>query len=189
MPTESVRVIVFASSWFGESVLFVGQVIALAVIAVILGVAAFVFLLLVMRGVNQVMRQALEVARETVHEQRGTGVPALFTLLGSASAPLAGLFLEPVVSAFLAVAVAAVTFISATLAEDNRRSRAARRVGIAGCVLPFLVFTIASAAAGNFSHLTTEEQVLVVGGLTLGWVGVFWALVALRENPETELAQ
>jgi hypothetical protein len=189
MTTESTQVIVFATSWFGESVLFVGQVIALAVVAVILGVAAFVFLLLVMRMVNQMMRQALEAARETVYEQRGTGVPALFTLIGSTSAPLAGLLLAPVVSAFLAVAVAVVTFISATLAEDSRRSRAARRVGIAGCVLPFLVFTVASVAAGNFSHLTAEEQVLVVGGLALGWVGVLWALIALRDKPQAQLAQ
>jgi hypothetical protein len=181
--------IVLASSWLGEALLFVGQAILLLVGAAVMGVAAFAFLLLLLEKVNEKLEKALEAVRETVRKERGTGVPALFTLIGAASAPLAGLFLEPTLSASLAVVVAALTFVSATVAEDERRSRAARAIAIAGCILPFLVFTAAVAAAGNFSDLSIEEQVLVVGSLALGWVGVLWALLALRDGAQPEPAQ
>jgi hypothetical protein len=176
-----------ASSWFGTAVELILQVIALVLITGIVALFAFVLLLLIMQAINKFMRQALEAARETAKEQRGTGVPALFTLIGAASAPLAGLFVSPAIGAFLAVAIAAVTFISATLAESGK-SRAARWIGIVGCILPFLVFTLAALATDNFSGLPIEEKVLVVGALALGWVGVLSALVALRERGQPQPA-
>ncbi|HWM56018.1 MAG TPA: hypothetical protein VNO20_11585 [Solirubrobacterales bacterium] len=175
---------ILASSWFGDIVSIAWHVVALVVIVAGLGLAGYVVLALLLWAATKVAHQALQATREAVYRERGTGVPALFTLIGAAGAAATQVVTTSEIAALLAILVAAVTFTCACLAESGK-DRGARALGIAGSVLPYLAFTVACFASGRFTNLTMEEQVLVVGGLAVGWLGVLAAIVRHIGQPES----
>jgi hypothetical protein len=142
-----------------------------------LAAAAFIVCVMVFWLTGRITQRALQEIREVIHRERATGVPALFTLIGAAGAAATQVVVGTLAGAGLAIGVAVITFASATLAEDGS-GRLARGLGIAGCVLPFLVFTVACFASGKYGDLGPADQAIVIGCLLVGWLGVLWALVA-----------
>lgn len=138
-------------------------------------------------AVNEAVQKAVKKTRETIYKERKTGVPALFTFIGAGGAAATNVVVSPPVGAFVAIALAAIAFVSTSLADDCRQNKLAFKVAIAGCILPVLAFTIAALVSGGFADAGLEKKALVVGALLLVWVGVGLAVVLLRDRSLPEL--
>ena len=118
-----------------------------------------------------------------VREQRGTGVPALATLIGGMGAALSGVFLSRWGGCAVAFAFALATFAFETLAQDSAaKASIARWIFAFGAILPFGVIVVVSIVTGGFGDVDLEMMFLGIGGTAIGVLGLTVGLVDFWEK-------
>lgn len=170
----------FGLSWLVSAIVLVGLALAAA--------GGFIW---VGQRISESAGEALARIEGVVQEQRGTGVPALATLVAGVGAALSGAFLSKWAGCGVAVLLAVATFVFESLAHDSgARAKAARWVFAFGAVLPFAVIVLVSLVTGGFGDVDLEMKIFGIGVIVIGALGVASGLVTFwegRSAPDTDI--
>ena len=167
------------ASWFDVGLSWLASAVALVAIGFV-ATCGFVW---AGQRLSESAGVALQRVEVVVREQRGTGVPALGTLLAGIGAALSGVFLSKWAGCAVAVVLAIITFGFDCLAQNSgAKSSLARWLFAFGAVLPFGVIVAVLSVTGGFGDVSAETAILGIGGTVLGALTVTSGLVAFWET-------
>lgn len=134
-------------------------------------------------AMNNSTKWVLIQVENTVENQGATMVPALFTFVGTVGLESSGFALPDLPAFLVALGVAAITLLSAILAQDKKhRLGRARWLAVIGLVAPFAVASFGALRSAGLDGNDVEYGALLVGSAVIGIVGLALSVILLKDQ-------